>query len=301
VVASGPAGPRRRLGAELRRLRNGAGLHLDQVAVRLHCSTSKISRLETGKGIPKPADVRELIKIYGVAADTERDMLMRLVRESRTEGWWESYTDGVAPEKFVLDVQARYTALETEASAVRSFDPAALHGLLQTSGYTRALMAALLPNHSSDQIEQLVELRGRRQEALTRSERPLELSVVLDEAVLNRRVGDAAVMREQLRAILDLLALPTVQVRVLPFAAGVHQVHSGGFNILEFAADEMPDVVYRENGGDGEYLESVSEVDVYKGAFADVSDRALDPEASRTLISRYVEDPRPPGRLGSPP
>ena len=56
-------------------------------------------------------------------------MLMRLVRESRTEGWWESYTDGVQPERFVLDVQARYTALETEASAIRAFDLAALHGL----------------------------------------------------------------------------------------------------------------------------------------------------------------------------
>jgi hypothetical protein len=256
--------------------------------------------LETGKGIPKPADVRELMRIYGVIGDIERDMLMRLVRESRAEGWWEPYTEGVPPDRFVLDVQARYTALETEASAVRSFDPAALHGLLQTSDYTRALMRALLPNHSADQIEQLVELRGRRQEALTRSEHPLELSVVLDEAVLNRRVGDAAVMREQLRAILEVIGIPHVHVQVLPFAAGVHQVHSGGFNILEFAADEVPDVVYRENGGEGEYLESASDVDVYKVAFADVVDRALDPDASRALIGRYLEDPRPPGRPGSP-
>jgi transcriptional regulator with XRE-family HTH domain len=289
VVASGPAGPRRRLGAELRRLRNGAGLHLDQVAGQLHCSTSKISRLETGKGIPKPADVRELIKIYGVAADTEREMLMRLVRESRTEGWWESYTDGVQPERFVLDVQARYTALETEASAIRAFDLAALHGLLQTSDYTRELMRSLLPNHSPDQIGQLVDLRRRRQEALTRTERPLELAVVLDEAVLNRRVGDPVVMQDQLRSLLEFAALPSVQVQVLPFAMGVHRVHSGGFNILEFATSDVPDVVYRENGGDGEYLETTSEVDLYKGSFADVTDRALDPGASRALIGRYLE------------
>jgi transcriptional regulator with XRE-family HTH domain len=301
VVASGPAGPRRRLGAELRRLRAGAGLHLDQVAVRLHCSTSKISRLETGKGIPKPSDVRELMKIYGVAGETEREMLMRLVRESRAEGWWESYTDGVAPDPFVLDLQARYTALEAEASAVRSFDPAVMHGLLQTSGYTRALMTALLPNHSADQIEPLVELRAKRQEALRRTTRPLELSVVLDEAVLNRRVGDATVMQEQLRALLDVIALPSVQVHVLPFAAGVHQVHSGGFNILEFAAEEVADVVYRENGGEGEFLESASDVDVYKGVFADVADRALDPDATRALIGRYLEDAPSSGKVRLPP
>jgi transcriptional regulator with XRE-family HTH domain len=301
VVASGPAGPRRRLGAELRRLRNGAGLHLDEVAGRLRCSTSKISRLETGKGIPKGADVRELMRIYGVAADPEGEMLLRLVRESRTEGWWESYTEGVRPEPFVLDDHARYTALETEASAVRSFDQAALHGLLQVPRYTRGLMEALLPDHSSDQIEQLVELRGRRQEALTRSERPLELAVVLDEAVLNRRVGDAGVMREQLRSILDLSELPSVQVQVLPFEAGVHRVHAGGFNILEFAADELPDVVYRETGGEGEYLENVSDVDLYKVAFADVTDRALAPDASRALIGRYVEDSPSSGKARLPP
>jgi transcriptional regulator with XRE-family HTH domain len=291
VVATGPAGPRRRLGAELRRLRAGAGLHLDAVAGELGCSTSKISRLETGKGIPKAADVRELMRIYGVAADPEREMLLRLVRESRTEGWWESYTEGVRPEPFVLDAHARYTAFETEASGVRSFDPAVLHGLLQTARYTRALMEALLPDHSPDQIEQLVELRGRRQEALTRSERPLELSVVLDEAVLNRRVGDAEVMREQLTGILDLGELPSVQVQVLPFDVGVHRVHAGGFNILEFAPDDVQDVVYRETGGVGEYLENVSDVDLYKVAFTDVSGRALDPDASRALIGRYLEDP----------
>lgn len=290
MVASGPAGPRRRLGAELRRLRTGAGLHLDQVADQLRCSTSKISRLETGKGIPKAADVRELIRIYGVSADTERDMLLRLVRESRTEGWWEPYTDGVRPEPFVLDAHARYTALETEASAVRAFDSAALHGLLQVPSYTRALMGALLPDRSSDQIEQLVALRTRRQEALTRSERPLELAVVLDEAVLNRRVGGVDVMEEQLRFVLELSSRPSVQVQVLPFSAGVRRVHAGSFSILEFAPDKVPDVIYLETRGEGEYLEGASDVDLYKDAFADATDHALAPEASRALIGRYAEN-----------
>lgn len=291
MVASGPAGPRRRLGAELRRLRTGAGMHLDEVADQLHCSTSKVSRLETGKGLPKVADVRELIRIYDVTGDAERDMLLRLVRESRTEGWWESYTEGVAPEPFVLDAHARYTALETEASAVRTFDNAALHGLLQIPSYTRALMDALLRDRSPDQIEQLVAMRTRRQEALTRSDRPLELAVVLDEAVLNRRVGGPDVMEEQLRFVLELSSRPFVQVQVLPFEAGVHRVHAGSFSILEFAADEVPDLVYLETRGEGEYLEGVSDVDLYKDAFADVTDHALGPEASRALIGRYADSP----------
>jgi len=289
VVASGPAGPRRRLGAELRRLRTGAGLHLDQVADQLQCSTSKISRLETGKGIPKPADVRELIRIYDVAADSERDMLLRLVRESRTEGWWESYTDGVAPERFVLDVQQRYTALEVDASAIRGYDPAILHGLLQVPAYSRAVMGLLLPHHAPQDIEQLVELRARRQEALTERDPPLELVLVLDEAVLRRPVGGAGVMTNQLSALLEFSELPAVALHVLPFAAGLHRVQLGRFDILEFPDESVPDVVYVEGHAGETYLENPSDVDLYKDVLADAVDHALAPEASRALIARHLD------------
>src|SRR5688500_2404028 len=110
ATSQGPAGPRRRLGTELRRLRNKAGLHLDVVARELDCSASKISRLENGKGIPKMPDVRQMMRLYGVTASTERDMLIRLVRESRESGWWEPFTEGVATERFVLDAPGRYPA-----------------------------------------------------------------------------------------------------------------------------------------------------------------------------------------------
>ena len=106
-----PIGSRRRLGAELRRLRGKAGLTLDEVADLMTCSTSKISRLETGKGIPKMPDIRELIRIYGVTSDTEQDMLLRLVRDGRQPGWWEPLTEGVHSERFVLDYPGRYAAL----------------------------------------------------------------------------------------------------------------------------------------------------------------------------------------------
>ena len=103
MVASGPAGPRRRLGTELRKLRNGAGLHLDEVAQALGCSTSKVSRLETGKGVPKASDVRQLIRLYGRTAEDERETLLQLVRDSRAEGWWTTYTEGIQSERFFLD------------------------------------------------------------------------------------------------------------------------------------------------------------------------------------------------------
>ncbi len=288
MTAPGPAGARRRLGAELRRLRNRASLQLGQVARQVPCSASKISRLETGKGVPKPADVRRLMEIYRVESDTEQDMLMRLVRDSREHGWWEPYTEGVAPERFVLDLSGKYPALETEAVVVKSFDVSVLHGLLQTADYTRAVMQALLPQHGQDEIEQLVELRLKRKQALLRTEAPLRYSAVLDEAVLCRLAGGREIMAEQLRAIVEIGALPNVSVQVLPFERGVHRAHFGRFVILEFADAIASDVVYAEGPAGDAYLESESDVDLYKDVFADAAERSLDRAESLALVDRYA-------------
>ena len=287
MVASGPAGPRRRLGAELRRLRNGAGLHLDQVAGRLHCSTSKISRLETGKGIPKPADVRELIKIYEVAADTEREMLMRLVQESRTEGWWESYTDGVRPERIFLDAPGRYIALEADAVGLRAFDLSVLHGLLQTEDYARTVLMGQLPHHARHEIDQLVELRIRRQEAL-HVPVPLRLDVVVDESVLVRPVGGPAVMAAQMRRLIELMELPTVSIRIFPFAAGVKRAHMGHFTLLEIPDHLGSDVVYTEGHAGETFLEGESDVGLYRDVFDDALAHSLNQAVSREAVRRFV-------------
>jgi Predicted transcriptional regulator with C-terminal CBS domains len=286
-----PIGSRRRLGAELRRLRSKAGLTLDDVAERMTCSTSKISRLETGKGIPKIPDVRELMRIYGVASDTERDMLLRLVRDGREHGWWESYTDGVQPERFVMDAPSRYPALETEAVAVRAFEVAWVHGLLQSQDYTRAVLEALLGDRQeSDEIDRLIELRLRRQEALVDRDPPLALSVVLDESVLGRVVGTPAATAGALQYVLDRTELPNVTVQVLPFSAGLHRAHAGPFVVLEFPDTVGADVVYIEGHAGDTYLETTSDVDLYKDVLLDVSARSLDPEASRALIRRYLDE-----------
>jgi transcriptional regulator with XRE-family HTH domain len=284
-----PIGSRRRLGAELRRLRTQAGLTLDEVAEQMTCSTSKISRLETGKGIPKLPDVRELMRIYGVESEPERDALLRLVRDGREHGWWEPLTEGVTPERFVMDSPSRYPALETEASHIRSFDIAVLYGLLQTPEYIRELMRSLLSRHSAAELERLVELRARRQRALFDAENPLQVDVVLDEAVLRRVVGSAALMADQLAVISERSALPNVTVRVLPFDAGFHRAHIGSFVVLEFP-EGTDDVVYVEGHAGEFYLDKHSDVDRYNAIFDDVVERALSPEASREVITRYQHD-----------
>jgi transcriptional regulator with XRE-family HTH domain len=298
VVASGPTGPRRRLGAELRRLRTAKGLHLDAVAGRLQCSTSKISRLETGKGVPKSVDVRALMQLYDVTGDAERDMLMRLVRESRTEGWWESYTDGIAPERFFLDAPGRYAALETDAVSLRSFDFGALHGLLQTADYTRAVLSAQLPRHSARAIEQLVELRLRRQDRL-RGPEPLRLTSVIDESVLFRVVGEPLVMAAQMRHLLALMELPHVVVRVLPFTAGLRRAHLDHFMLLEIPDDLGSDLVYIEGHAGETFLETESDVDLYRKVFDDALARSLDGGASSDAVRRSASRFAPPRKVPS--
>jgi len=295
VVAAGPAGPRRRLGAELRRLRNAVGMHLDEVAEVLGCSASKVSRLETGKGVPKASDVRQLIRLYGAPAEDERDTLLQLVRDSRAEGWWTTYIDGVQPERFFLDAAERYLALETDAVALRSFDFGTLHGLLQTPDYTRAVLSAQLPHHSAQQIEQLVELRLRRQERL-HADDPLRFTAVVDESVLLRVVGDPGVMAAQLRHLVDLVDSPHVVVRVLPFTAGPRRSHHGHFMLLEIPDDLGSDVVYIEGHAGGKFLESESDVDLYRDVFDDALARSLDAGASREAVRRSATHFAPPGR-----
>ena len=288
-TAQGPAGPRRRLGVELRQLRRRAELQLVEVARELDCSASKISRLENGKGIPRMPDVVALMRIYGVSDRDERyARLAQLVHESREQGWWERYTEGVQAEPGVMNAPARYAALETEALRVRSFEVTWVHGLLQLPEYTRAVLAALLSaeDHSHDEVNRLVELRRRRQEALTERTPPLQLEVVLDESVLSRVVGSPAVMAAQLRELRVRSALPNVIVRVLPFAVGLHRAHAGPFHVLEFPDQAGSDVVFIE-GPAGDTRESKSDVDMYKDVLGDVADRALDPAASRELVRAY--------------
>lgn len=285
--AHGPAGPRRRLGAELRRLRNKSGLHLEDVARELTCSTSKISRLENGKGIPKLPDVRELMRIYGVSSGTERDMLLRLAREGREQGWWESYTEGVQTARHVLDSPGRYAAMETEAVAYRGFTAMVLPGLLQTAAYANALLTALLPGHPRRDIQNLVRLRMERQQALRRAVDPLRMSVVMDEALLCRAVGGSELMADQVAAIATTAEMANVDVRVLPFNAGIHRAHIGQFTILELR-ESLGQTVYIESHAGDTYLDSDEDTKLYSEVFDDVAGKALTPQKSKIVISEYL-------------
>jgi transcriptional regulator with XRE-family HTH domain len=256
VSRTSPTVRRRRLGIELRRLREAAGLTIDQVAERLECSLSKISRIEKGQVSTTTRDVRDLLEIYGLTGEA-RDELIQLAREARQSGWWKAYSD----TRGVLAA-----GMEAEAATIRQYEALLVPGLLQTADYARALLRVLLPGEDSEEIERRVQLRLKRQAQLTQDDPPT-LWVVLDEAALWRPVGGTDVMREQLLRLAELAQLRSVTLQVLPFAAGEHAALDGAFTILGFPEQAHPDIVYVEHRTGDLWLENPKELDHYKLVF----------------------------------
>ena len=264
---------------------------LDDVAERMTCSTSKISRLETGKGVPKVPDVSELMRIYGVTSDTERDLLLRLVHDGREHGWWETYTEGVQPERHFLDRPGRYASLENDALRVRCFDFIVVNGLLQTEDYMRALLTRWLVHHTDDDFDRLIALRKRRQQALERRvPRPLKVVAVMDEVVLRRPVGGPTVMARQMDRLLEVSRLPNVTMHIVPLDAGLLRAHAGQFVLLDIPAELGSDVVFVEGHAGDSYLDGASDLELYGEVFDDVLASALSPNASAEMITRYRAD-----------
>jgi hypothetical protein len=198
----------------------------------------------------------------------------------------------VAPERFFLDATGRYAALEADAVGLRAFDLSVVNGLLQTEEYAHAVLSVELPDRSSQEIDQLVELRRRRQEALWRAD-PLRLSVVVDESALVRVVGGRDVMAAQLGRLLGLMELPHVDVRVLALDDGLSRAHMGAFSILEIPDDLGADVVYVEGPAGETFLEADSDVELYLDVFDEAVGRSLDAGRSREAVRRWLHHHAP--------
>jgi transcriptional regulator with XRE-family HTH domain len=274
---------RRRLAAELRRLREAAGLTCDEVAARLDCSASKISRIETGRVSVSPRDVRDLLEVYGVAED-QRDSLMQLARESRQKGWWQGYGDTVQPHL------ATYLGVEDQASEIRQYAVARLPILLQTEDYARAVVTggragqARYPGPADRMVDMLME----RQRRATAS--PPNVWVVMDEAALRRQVGGREVMREQIGHLIELSSTKTMFLQFIPFSSGAHVAMDLPFNILGFPDPADPDVVGIGYGTGVLWIEDLAEVDRYNVFFHHLQAAALSPDESAALMTAALKD-----------
>lgn len=267
AVGSPPTVRRRQLGRELRKLREEAGLHIDQLAQQLRCSPSRISRIETARIRIAPGTVHEILDVLSIQ-DERRGRLVTLARQAEEPGWWQEYTDVLTYE------YSTYIALEAEASTLRAYEPLVIHGLLQTEEYARAVISKGRGGDPAE-VEPRVKARLARQEVLMRAD-PLRLWVLIGEAALRCRVGGAQVMRAQLRRLVELGRLPHVRLQIVPFESGELTSMNGAFSILEFPDADVPPVVYVESLAGDTYIESPHGVlrcnKVFDGLVADALD-----------------------------
>jgi transcriptional regulator with XRE-family HTH domain len=274
----GPTVQRRRLGIELRRLREQAGKTIDQVAQVLECSDSKVSRIENGQVSASPRDVRDMLDFYGLDSE-HRDALVDMARTARERTWWQAYSD--APVMPLVGV-------EVAADRIQLYEPMVVHGLLQTEPYARALLRALQPDLSERQIERWVELRMARQRLLNNDLGP-QLLVLLEECVLRRLVGGREIMRVQLRHLREVATLQTLTLQVLPLRVGEHFALNGAFSIYHFSDPADPDIVYFEHHLSDLYLEQPAQVARYIAAFDRLRSAALRPDESLSFLASLIQ------------
>lgn len=287
-IATGSTVPRRQLGRYLRELRTNARLTVQAAAKALEWSEAKMWRIETGQTSLRSHDVETMCRVYG-APDELKVALMGLAKETKGKGWWHAYGD-VIPDGFDL-----FIGLEGAAVSREEYSPELIPGLFQTPDYARAVIR----NNTGlqdEEIDRRVQLRMQRQTLVTRPTAPPMLNVALNEAVLRRAIGGAAVMAAQLERLAELNERSNVCIRVVPFSAGAHQgLETGPFILMRFPTtgdgrNHEPPTVYVQGFTGALYLDKPHEIDRYAEAFALIWADALSQEESSALFRQIARE-----------
>lgn len=295
---SAPSVRQRRLGAELRSLRERLGLKGEDavrgVNERLRSMAGltqpasdldqpRLSRIEGGRLGVKPDVLSALLDVYGVDDVAKRDVLLALARHGARRGWWQTYRDIISP------AYAELISLEADAKSLRSYQTLLIPGLLQTAAYARSTISAINMGSTPEQVNALVEVRQARQSVLSRPE-PLEVWAIIHEAALRPRAADPATMRDQCQRLLDLMALPHVSIQILPLDVPFHPGIAGPFTVLGFPESADLDVVHVEHLANALYVEDAADVSVYGGAFDALRAHALPFDKSADLTARIKQE-----------
>jgi transcriptional regulator with XRE-family HTH domain len=283
----GPTAARIVLGAQLRRLRQRAGVPREEAAESIRASVSKISRLESGRIGSKPRDIRDLLALYGLSGEAERATLLTLAEQGNRPSWWHAYGD-VVPGWF-----EPYLGLEQAASLIRTYEVQFIPGLLQTPDYARAVIRLGHATAPEDELSQRVSLRIGRQRILRPGQpAPPRLWAVIDEAALRRPVGGAATMRTQIRHLIDIAdaGLGLVTIQVIPFRHGGHAAAGGPVTFLRFAQDDLPDVVYLEQLRSAWHSSRRADTANYWDVLNRLATEAEPPTSSRAILRRILAE-----------
>lgn len=278
----GPVVTRRRLGGELKRLREGLNYKLEDVARSLDCSPSKISRLENGKGVPRWRDVRDMLDVYRVPDGEERERLLEWARTGRARTWWSDYADVLAPD------MALYVEYEWDAARIDAYEAHIVHGLLQTPDYARGALRSFWGRTlGPTQIERLVEVRIRRQDAL-KEDHGLTFRCVLDESTLYRVVDSADVLAGQVEHLIRIAEAEHVDIRVLPFSAGLVPASRESFSKLQFSEGIEHGLIHVERPVMSEFLADRDDIAVHDTRMAALVEASLPEDESVPLMKRAL-------------
>lgn len=278
-----PVVQRRRLRTELRKARLDAGQTQGDVAAAMDWSLSKVIRIEAGTVSISTNDLKALLRHYKIDDPERVSELVALGKAARERTWWSQYRDVATPALLQL------IGYESAATVRRNFEPLLVPGLLQTEEYARAVIPALNERIPPNRVDTLVEIRMRRQELIERANPP-ELFFVLDEAVIRRSPGSPAIMRRQLRHLVEMSERPNLAIEVLPFTAGFHQGMRGSFVVLEFADPADDDVLYVE---DPHGLISIDNDEVilsYREVFERLRNVSLNAKDSAAYIGKLADE-----------
>jgi hypothetical protein len=246
-------------------------------------SLSKVIRIENGTVGISTNDLRALLRYYGIVDNDQVAELVALARAARERSfWWSGYREVAPPGLLQL------IGYESSAFVVRTFETLLVPGLLQTEEYARTIIKEF--EGSAKHLETLVEIRMKRQELLDQADPPL-LFFILDEAVVRRLIGGKAVMRRQIRRLIEAADRPNVTIEVVPFAAGAHPGLKGPFVVIELPDPEDDDVLYLEGTqGDVVSRDFRDEVVTHREEFEVLRKASLGPKGSLTYLGKLADE-----------
>ncbi|MBA0053953.1 XRE family transcriptional regulator [Streptomyces sp. AJS327] len=285
VLSSGsPLAARRKLGAELRILRDRLGLTTEEVGTHLNCHNSKVSRVELARRMCTRKDFAALMELYEVDEEKRAELTELATRAmQRIPPWWEAYADVISAN------YAEFLAYEAEAVRCFEYQPLLIPGLLQTQDYARAITGPGFAALGPDQIDSLTEVRMRRQERIG-DRASLALDAVVTEAALRLQVGGRDVMRAQLRHLASIASMKDITFRVIPFSAGENGASTGAFTLFSSGQGVDPDVVFMESAEATTFRDDALVLRRLNRLFGNLATTALSEHDTRKLVERIEKE-----------
>lgn len=274
-----PAIARRLLMERLRDFRGEAGLTREQAAEALDWSMSKMIRIETGTQGVSLTDLQAMLALYKVEDETVAGQMKALARETRRPAWWSGYRDVLSKS------YSQLLSLEGVASSVGTFHPYLVPGVLHTRDYATSLFRET--GKPDSEAQPLVHVRMQRKDRLFERAGGSDVCFVFGEEGLTRAIGGTAVLRGQLRHLIEVIDRGSVAVRVVPTSAGGYPGLAGPFTLLGLQ-ETSEDLLFCESAVGDFARRDKTTIEAFKAIFAKLRETALSVSDTRELINRRL-------------